>query len=322
MFAFAILLGTLGFMYYENYSLNEAFYMTMITISTVGYTEVKPLSETGRNFAAFLILINIGIFAYAVSAFTHYVVQGEIFKTIHKNYVQRKIDQLHNHIILCGYGRYGHSAVDNFVNHDLPFVVIEQATDKIEEIQQGAAPILYVEGDATHDEILQQAGVERASALVTALPDDTNNLFIVLTARQMNKKLNIISRAISPKAKKKLLLAGANHVIQPDQIGGFFMATLVNKPHTIEFFNFITDKYHADMGFEEVAYESAKPEFKNKTIKDLQIRKKTGANVIGYSNPEGKYFINPKPETVFAPGCSLIVLGNEAQLKAFCGYMK
>lgn len=310
-----LILGTVGYMLLEDYHLEEAFYMTIITISTVGFTEVQPLDTAGRIFTTILILCNIGIFAYLLAVFSYFIIQGEIFKKMHLNLINNKIAKLDNHIILCGYGKYGREAAAHFDDHQLPYVVIDKNPDIIENIQKSEDPVLYIEGDATIDETLEKAGVERASAIISALPDDSENVFIVLTARQINPHIKIISRARDPRTNKKLLKAGANHVVMPDQIGGFYMATLVSKPSAVEFFSFLTNDFHSDIGFEEIAFEHLAQEYHYKSIRDLGIRHATGANIIGYRQPNGKYLVNPPPDTTFLPNSSFIILGNSEQLK-------
>ncbi len=180
---FTLVGGTLGFYFIENYNLGEAFYMTVITISTVGYTEVRPLSPEGRIFNSFYILLNIGIFAYLLAVFSYYVIQGEIFNQMHTNLIRSQIEKLSGHIIICGYGKYGREIVSHFILHEVPFVIIEQDEKEVELIRKDENKILYIQNDATNDEVLLEAGIKRARALLTTLPDDSENLFTVFTAR-------------------------------------------------------------------------------------------------------------------------------------------
>ncbi len=315
------LLGIGGFMLIESYSLREAFYMTVITIGTVGYTEVRPLSADGQMFTSFFIILNFGIFAYVLSVFTYYVINGEIFKKMHESLIGKKIEQLKNHVIVCGYGRYGKEVTHNFLHHKMPFVVVESSPLVIEEIQKSEDKILYIQDDATHDEALQLAGITKAKALIAALPDDSENLFIVLTARQMNPRLNIISRTNSLRSQRKLKLAGANHVVMPEQIGGFYMATLVSKPGATEFFSYITRESESDIEFEEIRFADLPPHCKGKSIRELHIRRETGANIIGFKHPDGSYVVNPEPDTVLVEKSSFILLGTREQLTALREYL-
>ncbi|MCU0348184.1 MAG: NAD-binding protein [Saprospiraceae bacterium] len=313
--------GTVGYMWLEGYTFRQAFFMTTITVATVGYGAVKELSPAGEWFSSFLILLNIGIFAYALAVFSYYVINGEIFRKMHLKSINNKIDSLRDHVIVCGYGRYGREVSQNFMHHRMPFVVVENSSAIIEEMQSSGESILYIGDDATHDETLLRAGITRAKALITALPDDSENVFIVLTARQLNPTLNIISRATQVKSQRKLRLAGANHVIMPEQIGGFYMATLVSKPGATEFFSYITRESESDIEFEEIHFRNMPPSCKGKSISDLHIRRETGANIIGFKHSDGSYVVNPGPETILEENSSFILLGNREQLESLRQYL-
>lgn len=315
-------IGTAGFVWIEGYSVLDAFYMMVITISTVGYTEVQPLSDNGKIFSSVIIILNIGVFAYVLSVFTSYVIEGEIFNKLYNSRMKKKISDLNRHIILCGYGKYGKEIKDHFLHQKYPFVIIEINHKEIEAIQKADEPILYIEGDATQDEVLHEAGIEKAAALIAALGDDTGNVFTVLTARQLNAQLKIISRSMNPKTSKKLKLAGADHIIMPEQIGGFYMATLVTKPGAVEFFSFITNESKTDICFEEITFENIKQEFRNKTIAEINIRRETGANVIGFRKADDTYVVNPGPNTCLNAKSSFIILGNNKQMEKVKAYLK
>lgn len=307
--------GTLGYMWMEGYDLVEALYMVVITISTVGFTEVEPLSPGGRLFTSLFILLNIGIFAYILAVFSYYIIEGNFFKTWFIRRMQNTINSLNQHVVLCGYGKYGKEVAQNLLRHGIPFVVIDSDTEKIERLQHDESAMLFIDGDATQDEVLMAAGLQRAKAIISALADDSDNLYIVLTARQLNPRLNIISRASEPRAGKKLVKAGADHVVMPEQIGGFYMSTLVTKPGAVEFFSFITNESQSDIGFEEIAFEDLPSAMRDAPIADLHLRRETGVNIIGYRDERGAYFVNPPPDTTLRPGGSFIVLGSDDQLK-------
>ena len=314
--------GVLGYVYIEGYTFQQALYMTIITISTVGFSEVNPLSESGQLFTTILIVANFGVVAYTVSAFTAFIIEGTLFKGIHQRTIQRNLKQMKDHIIVCGYGRYGREIVDHLLKQKIPFVLIEKNPDIVEEIQKMESKIIYVEGDVTHDEVLEAAGVDRASALISTLPDDTDNLFTILSARQMNSKINLISAAKNQRTEKKLRQAGADHVIMPDRLGGFYMSTLISKPGAVEFFSFITNNAQSDIGFEELSYDNLAVSDRNKSIIELGIREKTGTNVIGIKKQNGHFEVNPKPDARLEPGDSFIVIGSRSQLKELSGIMK
>ncbi len=310
----AISIGVVGFMIIEGYTLNEAFYMTIITISTVGFQEAQPLSPLGRWFVSFLILINICVFAYAISAFTTYIIEGEIFKSMHMNEIQNKIEKLQGHTIVCGFGRYGSNTAEHFIKQNTNFVIIESKHNIIEDIDKQIKDILFVEGDATDDDVLLKAGIKKAKAIVCALDDDGSNILIALSARQLNPSINIISRVTFPKNVKKLKRAGADHIIMPEQIGGFYMAALVNKPGAVDFFSFLTSEYESDIDFDAIHYEDLPPSCQGKSIRDLAIKSKTGANVIAFRDEKGHYTLNPKPDTILTPRTRFIIIGSDEQL--------
>ena len=314
LFILEIAVGMAGFRILESFDWLESFYMVIITISTVGYGELKPLSDPGRLFASVLIIVNFAIFAYTLSTFTYYVIQGEIFKKMYIDSINKRISELRDHVVLCGFGRYGMEVTEHLFNNELSFVVIERDPNVIETIKKNSNDILFIEGDSTDDDILERAGISRARALITALHDDTENLYTVLTARQFNQNICIISRAQHVRAQKKLLMAGASHVIMPEQIGGFYMATLVTKPDAVEFFTHFTREFDNNIAFEEVDYDRMPGEMKNKSIRELGIRKKTGINIVGFKSAKGKYIVNPSPETMLGPGSSIIILGDDKQL--------
>ena len=316
-----IIFGVVGYIRLEGMTFLEAFYMVIITISTVGYSEVGEMSNNGRMLTTILIFFNIGIFAYLLAVFSYYMSTGEFFKRMHFAMIDKKIAQLENHVIVCGYGRYGKEVSEHFLARKQPFVIVERDKEVIDHIQHNEKKLLYVHDDATKDEVLLKAGIERAKALITALPDDAENLFVVLTARQLSKKINIVSRAAAPRSQQKLKLAGANHVIMPEQIGGFYMATLVNEPGATEFFSYISRDLDADISFEEIKYENMPLNCRDMTIQDLKIRKETGTNIIAYKPPEGNYIVNPSPDTALKPHTSFIVLGNRIQLDALKEYL-
>lgn len=307
-------MGIAGFYLIENYTFLDSFFMTIITVATVGYREVNPLSDAGKIFTSFLIIFSIGTFAYAVSVVTKYVIEGE-FQTYFRHYkVNKEILKLENHVIVCGYGRNGRQACDQLRSQHESFVAIEANPELIAHMRDDGR-ILFVEGDATEDEVLLQAGIKRAKALITALPNDASNVFVVLTAREMNPALKIISRASEDASESKLKRAGANNVIMPDKIGGTHMAALVVKPDVLEFIDHITGRINIKL--EEILYSSLPERMRDKSIRELEIRNKTGANIIGFKTAAGEYVINPPPDTVMQPDAKLFVLGTSEQVSKF-----
>ena len=288
--------------------------MTVITVATVGYREVKELDAAGKIFTSFLIIFSIGTFAYAISVITRYVIEGE-FQIYFKTYrVNQEILKLKDHVIVCGYGRNGKQACEQLRAGNVQFVVIESNEHLIDKMRLENG-LLYVIGDATKDEILLQARLEHARALISALPDDAANVFVALTARDKNSNLKIISRASDDSSEHKLKRAGADNVIMPDKIGGTHMAALVTKPDVLEFIDHITG--HIDIRLEEIKLSSLPAEMRNKSMRELEIRNRTGANIIGFKNADGEYVINPSPDTIMIPTAKLFVLGTETQVQKF-----
>lgn len=309
-----LLTGILGYMIIENYSFFDAFYMTVITIATVGYGEVHPLSTVGRVFTSFLIITSFGTFAYAVSTITRFVTDGEFNRFFKNKKLNSAIEKLHDHVIICGYGRNGRQAAHIFKKHGKRFVVIDK-DEKLTETITHKFSDLVLSGDATQDEILLEAGIMKASALITTLPDDADNLFIVLTARYLNPTLNIISRASDDGSDTKLKIAGADNVIMPDKVGGAHMASLIMKPDVMEFIDQITVQGGDSINLEEITFDKITETLKNKTLKDLEIRNKSGANIIGYKTAGGEYVVNPSADTQVLPHSKIFVLGTPEQIK-------
>jgi voltage-gated potassium channel len=227
-----------------------------------------------------------------------------------------KIDILYSHTIICGYGRHAKEVCKELSKQNLPFVVIEKNEERIAELRNERSSV-FIEGDATQDEILQEAGIEHAHAIIVTLADDSDNLFVVLTARQLNAQLHIISRAVDKRAESKLLRAGANHVVMPERIGGFYMATLAHKPDLVEFFTLLSNITPGNVAFEEINCADLLPEYIGKTIQSAAFRASTGANIIGIKTARGEYELNPLPNTVLVLGMYIIILGKREQINNF-----
>jgi len=306
-----LVIGVVGFKSMSNYTWIDALYMTVITITTVGFKEVHPLDEATKIFTISLILISVFILGYALSVITEYILSKNNFEELKQKKMQKKIDNLNNHIIICGYGRNGRQAATKLLAYNKPFVIIEKNKELVDKIEDELTP--FVLGNASEDETLLQAGLDRAACLISALPSDADNLFIVLSARQINKNINIISRASQETSYKKLKLAGANNVILPDKIGGDHMASLVVVPGLMEFIDNLSIVGKSNINIEEIAVEKLTKEIK--TIKDLDLRKKTGCSIIGYKDENGEYIVNPEADLDLAPNSKIIVLGRPEQIE-------
>ncbi|MGB5646670.1 potassium channel family protein [Muriicola sp.] len=304
--------GVFGFRFISNYNWLDAFYMTIITVSTVGFAEVRPLDAHAKIFTALLIVSSVIIFSFAISVITEYILSRNSLQLLKKKKVKNQIQNLSNHVIVCGYGRNGMQAAERLKAYKQPFIVVEREKEIIEKYEDS---VLFMEGDANDDNVLIEAGVERASYLIAALPDDAENLFVVLSARQLNKSLFIISRASKVTSQKKLLLGGANKVIMPDKIGGDHMASLVVIPDLITFMDKLSMEGEHTTNLEEVAIEDFSDQVECNSLRDLDLRRKTGCTIIGYIEPNGNYIINPEADLPLQPNSKVIVLGRPEQIR-------
>lgn len=311
-----VAVGTIGFLILDpRYNFTDALYMTITTIGTVGFREVQEPSVGTQYFIIFLIVTGFGTFAYTISSITSVILSDEFRNTYRTKSIMNSINKISGHVIICGYGRNGRQAAQILKKHDRRFVVIEQKKDVTDELTHKHSHLVLT-GDATQDEVLESAGIARAAALISTLPVDADNLFIVLSARSLNPKLTIISRASDDNSDKKLKKAGADNVIMPDKIGGAHMASLVLKPDVIEFLDHITGQGGPDINLEEITFENLPEHLRNKTIRDLEIRNKSGANIVGFKTANGDFVINPSADTQLIPEGKLFVLGTPEQIAA------
>lgn len=310
---FVLCIGVFGYRFVSEYSWIDAVYMTVITITTVGYGEVNPLDTEAKIFTIFLILSSVVIVGYAISIITEYILSKNNFEDIKQRRMQKKIDEMTDHIVICGYGRNGKQAAKKLLAYNKPFLVIERNKDVIERFQEDDIPFVY--GNANEDQTLFDAGIERASTLICALPSDADNLFVVLSARQINNGMTIISRASEETSYNKLKLAGANNVILPDRIGGDHMASLVVIPDLVEFIDNLGIVGERNINVEEVKVEQLYNVKEARTIRDLDLRKKTGCTVIGFKDAKGDYVVNPEASTKLVAGSKIIVLGRPEQIQ-------
>ena len=306
--------GVSGFMLIEKFSFLDALYMTVITITTIGYMEVKPLSHDGRIFNIIFIITSFTSYTYALASLTKYVVSGELHIYFKNRKLMQELNKMRNHIIVCGFGRNGQQAGNTLNAHKVPFVAIDFREHNIDDYLQHNPDLVYIKGDATQDELLVKAGIDRARGLICALPTDADNVFIVLSARSLNASIQIVSRASQASSVMKLKKAGADKVIMPDKIGGTHMATLVTKPDVIEFIDFLSGEQGESINIESVGYEKLPPEIRDKSLKTVMEWKKTGVNCIGIKDAEGRFIINPPVESIIKKGMKVIVLGNKQQI--------
>lgn len=312
----SILAGTIGYVVIENYPWFDAYYMAVITLASVGFGEVHPLSVAGKVFTTFLILFNVGLFAYAISTITGLFAEGGFHRLIYDFRMDKHIQNIEKHTIVCGFGRHSVEVTQELTKQALPFVVIENSPSKIDFLRSETS-YLFVEGDATQDEVLEEAGIKRASAVVITLPDDADNMFIALSARQINPALRIISRANTAADEVKLRRAGADHTVVPERIGGFYMANLVNQPDLVEFFNLLSNMGPSNVVFEELSVSQLLPTYQHTTVKKSSLSKLASVAIVAVRHPAGQYELNPPDTLELLPDLKIVLLGNPEQMKLF-----
>jgi voltage-gated potassium channel len=307
-----IAMGSVGYMLIEGYNFIEGFYMTLITVSTVGFQEVRPLSDGGRLFTSFLIMSSFGTFAYVATSIGSSLLSGR-YREFYKDFkLEKEIQNLEGHTIICGFGNNGEAASTNLKLHNRKFVVIEKVSDKLDSIKS-YQDVLYIDGDATDENNIIQAGIHTADSLITTLPSDADNVFVCLTARQLNPNLTIISRATNPKSESKLRLAGANNVIMPDRVGGNHMASLVATPDINEFLDKLSLHNPHTVNLEEVIFGK---EDKSMNVADVGKLEGGFVRILGIKDTDGEYHVNPRPDEKISKGDKLFVLGEPHNLKS------
>lgn len=319
---FIYVAGIVGYILIEKFTFLEAFYMTTISVTTAGFTEVRKLSDWGRIFTSFLLITSWGAFAFAITRITQYIINGEVNEYFKNRRIMTAIDKLNHHVIVCGYGRNGQQAAQTLGYHFQQFIVIENNHEVIDRIGGEHPGLVYIIGDSTDDDVLSRAGIHRAKALITTLPADADNVFIVLSARSLNPNIQIISRASEKNSYAKLVKAGADNVIMPDKIGGTHMATLVSKPDVIEFIDYLSGAEGESIHIESVSYNQLPTDIRGQTLKNIMAWKKTGVNCIGIKDAEGKFVISPPEETIIDKGMKVLVLGTKQQIEDMKGNIK
>lgn len=316
LFFGVILFGTFGYMLIEDYNFVEALFMAIITITTVGYGTIHKLSENGIIFTIILITSSFIIIGFIVQSLTRYVADGEIKKQIQKRKRNKIMKNTENHVIVCGYGLNGSHAVEELLRNKEKVVIIDIA-EEIDEFNFDEENIIFIRGDAKKEEILKEAKIDKAKALISALSNDAENLFVVLTARELNPKLKIISRANEDTSDHKLRIAGADNVILPDSVGGVRMAKLVTEPNVIEFLDNILAKSGISVQLIEIDCGELNQTLVGKSISQLNIRRKSGANIIGMKKNDGTYIFNPSADLVIEAKDKLFVIGTPKQVEIF-----
>jgi voltage-gated potassium channel len=307
-----VVVGTLGYeAIEEDYTLFDALYMTIITLSTIGYAEVHPLSTAGRVFTIFLILGGVFTFFYAATEVIRTIVGGEVQDILGRQRMERSLAELHKHLIVCGFGRMGRLVCQEFAAQRLPFVVIERQAELLEKFDVPYGVPLH--GDATADEVLKRAGIDRARALVTVVASDADNLYITMSARLLNERLLIVARAADVGSENKLLRAGASRVVSPYQIGGSRVAQAVLRPTVVDFIELATSTEHVELQIEESRI-GGRSTLAGTALKDSQIRRDFGIIIVAIKKASGKMVFNPSSDAVLEVGDILVAIGDRQHL--------
>ena len=304
--------GTAGYMIIEDWRFLDALYMTIITVSTVGYREVNQVGDTGRLFTIFLVLIGVGFTFYVMAAVVQFMVEGRVRIIMGRRRLDKQIDRLKNHYIVCGYGRIGRVLCRNLQRTPFDLVVVEKSPDLIPVMDEDG--VLYLSGDAADETNLLKAGIRRAKGLVAALATDTDNVFLVLSARQLAPELNIIARASQEGAKNKLHAAGADSVESPYEMGAASMAHRIIRPTVTNFLDLAFAHTRKDIQMEEIPV-SENSRLTNILLKDSGIRQDFNLIIIAIKKPDGTMLFNPSFEAALMPDDTVIAVGEEENLQ-------
>jgi voltage-gated potassium channel len=306
--ALLVSFGTFGYIAIEGWDTLDALYMTVLTLSTVGFREVHNLSDAGKLFTMVLIFFGVSVIGYIVGSLAQIMFEGQFHRIIGRKKVEKAIAALENHYIICGFGRIGALICKEFASKPLPFVVVEKDAATIERIELDGHGYLFLRGDATADDTLLKAGIKRARGLISVVTSDTENVYITLTARGLNPDLFILARAGEEGSELKLKRAGANKVVSPYLIGGSRMAQAVLRPTVVDFIEIATGHEHMELQMEEILIPADSP-FIGESLKSSGFRKETGVIIVGIKKQCGTMGFNPESHTKIEAHDTLIVLG-------------
>lgn len=307
-----ITIGVLGYRVLENFSWLDAFYMTAITLSTVGFREVQPLSPTGQIFTMFLLAGGLGVVLYTLTAVMEKVVEGEFQQFFGRRRMQKQIEALTDHYIVCGFGRIGEIVCRELVSKPVPFVIIEKDAERSRTAE--AAQYLVLTGDAADEETLITVGAKRAKGLFATLATDADNVFVTLTAKGVNSALFVVARAESDRSERTLLRAGADKVISPYAMGGHRMAQAALRPAVVDIIDLATHHQSLELQMEEVSITAASLS-KGRTLREAGLSEQPGIIIVAIKRASGRMLFNPQPEERLAVGDSVIALAEAPQLK-------
>lgn len=314
-------IGIIGYIYIEGYSFGNAAYMTAITLSTVGFGEVKALSPIGKFFTTCLIFSGVTLVVYSFGYITSFFVEGDLNEILRGAKIKKMLLKMNKHTIICGGGTTAHKIIENFIKNNEKFVVIEKSLVNIEILKKEyGEDLLVLQGDATRDEVLEEAGINKAKVVVTILPTDAQNVFIALSAKSINKDIVVISRAIEYNSEAKLTKAGADYVISPSKIVAQRISNIASKHNVMDFLKFMSQNELHDYSVELVEIPE-RSYLVNKSLREAELPKLTGLNVIGIED-DGELKLNPLSTTKIIGRSKLLVLGNSEQIQKLTELVK
>lgn len=312
MVAISLATGTAGYTLIEHYPPFDAFYMTLTTITTVGYGEIYPLSRAGRIFGSFVILFGVTTLFTGIGIVTETIIEAQLGNVINKRRTKRMIDKLKDHFLVCGFGRVGRGAAQELHSAGVPFVIIDRDAEKVERAMHSG--MLAVAADATRDETLHDVGVEHAKGIIAALESDADNLYLTLSAKAMNPKIRVAARAGEEESEQKLRRVGADFVFTPYNVTGHRLALALMRPHVFEFMNLTTKKIGLDVQIEEVKVHEDSG-FVARSLSQMRVRRDLGVIVLAIRKMDGQMLFNPPADAELAGNDTLIVMGEPENLK-------
>jgi voltage-gated potassium channel len=309
---FWVLLGAVGFSLIENWSFIDSLYMTIITISTVGYGEVHSLSPYGRLFASVLIVVGIGTGVYAFTRLGQLIFEGELLDLLGRRRMSNEIEKLKDHYIVCGFGRIGRLVSEGLVDRIMPLCVVENDPSLEENLREEG--YLYLIGDATEEEILNNAGIKSAKALLALLPSDADNIYLTMTAKEVNPGILVIARALEEKSEEKLKRVGADKVVSPYKSAGYRVLHAAVKPAVVEFMELMTFRQYLPLSLEEIRVAQGSV-LNGLSIQEAEVRRKYGVIIMAIKRGTGEMVFNPEPSEEISEGDTLVAIGKDGDLK-------
>lgn len=310
-----IVFGTSGYVIIEKWDILDAFYMTIISITTTGFSEIRPLSPMGRLFTTSLIIFGVGTIGYIGGRGMQILLEQKLLR---RRRVNKKVINLNNHYIVCGYGRLGRTICHELHEMNMPFVVIEKKESLIEELVQSG--MLFIQGDATQDETLQKAGIERSQGLMAVLATDADNVYLTLSAKVLKPEIFVVTRALEEETERKLKRAGADRIVMPYEIGATRMVHLLTRPGVMDFIDVVANKGDHDLGLEEIILGAHSP-LNGQSLSDSPIRQEMNVIIVAIYRENDDFIYNPRSSTILAANDRLIAIGQTeglAKLNEMC----